>query len=122
MRVAKSHPVWNRVGVHLTWLCVVLMAFYISRLCAKIESQALTLMICSDAYKVKSGSLLHDARISMIYRNSRDELRKDKNVLLGRFSYWITMKRRPSMERYLPDLEDSSAAPLPSPSGSPDQK
>jgi len=121
MRIAKHYSTWKRVGVHLAWLCVVLMAFYISGLCARIEVHAVNLTICWDAYQTKSGSLLHDARLSTIYHVSRIELRRCRHGFIGDFAYWITMSRYPSIERsldMLEKLENSSATTWPKPSPS----
>ena len=105
MRIAKYYSTWKRVGVHFAWLCVVAMTFYISRMCAEIEVHAANLMVCWDAYQTKSGSLLHDARLSTIYHSNRNELQRCRNGFLGGFAYWITMKCYPPIEHRLQTLE-----------------
>lgn len=92
--------IWIKIGAHSTWLCMVILSFYFSWLCAKIESHAVTLVVCSPAYKVKSGSHLHDSRLAMIYRSNLGEIQRLRNGFLGGFAYWVIVERR-SLKRHL---------------------
>lgn len=97
--------IWKRWGVHAVWALIVVLSFYLSRVCAKIESYALVLIACTKAYESKSGSDLHDLRISVMYNGSLYELRRRKSGFLGGVAYWVSMKCNPDLESAFRPME-----------------
>ena len=106
MQISPRLAIWKQLAVHSVWLAVALVSLHISRLCGKIEIHAVNLLVCSSAYETKSGSKLHDSRISAIYRSNYAGLRKSRDSFLGGVAYWITMARHPALQRYTEGLSE----------------
>ncbi len=105
MSSMRSSTTWNRVIAHVFWACVVVFSIYFSRTCAKIESHIATLIICHKAYETRSGSLMHDAYLSVLFNSNLNELGIYKKRPCGGLAYWVVMKTNPTLANAFLSIE-----------------
>lgn len=74
---------------HALWLCAVVLTARFSYIYSKVESCMGMLLVSQEAYEVKSGSLMHDARISNVFNSNRINFRRIKDTSMGSAAYQL---------------------------------
>lgn len=92
-------------GVGGAALLVATVLFpYLSFQYAKIESNIITLIICSEAFESKSGSSLHDAKIAVIFNSNLACLKDRRSTFLGEMIFSTALKSNELRERSFSDI------------------
>lgn len=103
----------RRLLPHFVWLCVALFAVRATSIYSRIEQQMGMLIISRDMYVNKSGSVLHDARISVIFNSNRNCLLETKKSAMGAIAYClaenVNYPHKNSIRRILDDSRVGSS-------------